>query len=589
MVVGFDFGTTNSLISVIVRDRAIDVFDDDGRPYPSVVTYRGEEVVVGREAKQSLDGAGIGIAGDTVRSPKIYLGQEVLNVLGVERSPIDIVADVIRHVRARSLASAQRKVLGDLDQAVVTIPVNMNGPRRAALRAAFNQSGISIVQFVHEPLAALYGFLRDPDNLTKDARALMRRFVLVVDWGGGTLDLTLCRLEPGRILQLRNGGTDRVGGDEFDQVIRDEVVKRFTLNSKISETDHPLLDARLRLLQETERNKIDLSERDSVTFYRPSYFPESGATLEYVLSRSELNEITSPLVTQGIREIDALLDSAGIAPAQISACVVVGGMAAMPAIRSRLHEMFGPEKVVVPKNSATLVAQGAAWIAHDTQRLVLAKPVELELARGARLPVLRAGTTMPTNGEVRNEQVHLFCTDPSDGLAKLSFVTPTELGENPQAADPRTTLGVLSIKVDETAPPLTERLELRVTVDDDLILTVSAQSSQRGDRASASYHDLEFGLGLPGSEDFGPDVDGDGHRTAPSGGLVMRANISAKADQSLIPGDVLHKARPQAFARLPGMDMATPEQRLEHLYTQPCGVCKRQWGDPDCRCASKAS
>jgi hypothetical protein len=62
--------------------------------------------------------------------------------------------------------------------------------------------------------------------------------------------------------------------------------------------------------------------------------------------------------------------------------LVAGGMAAMPSIRGRLHELFGPERVLVPDNSATRVSQGAAWIAHDSQRLVLAKQIELEMARG---------------------------------------------------------------------------------------------------------------------------------------------------------------------------------------------------------------
>ena len=91
----------------------------------------------------------------------------------------------------------------------------------------------------------------------------------------------------------------------------------------------------MRLLQESEQNKIELSARASVTFYRPSYFPESGITLEYPLSRQELEEITRPLVATGIREIETLLDSVGMAPAQVSQCLMTGGMAAMPSIRSR--------------------------------------------------------------------------------------------------------------------------------------------------------------------------------------------------------------------------------------------------------------
>lgn len=227
MIVGFDFGTTNSLVSVVVGDRVIDVMDvETGRPHPSIVRYEGEQVVVGREAKDALGAAGIGVHGNTVKSPKFLLGEEAVAVGGVDRSPVDIVADVVRHVRSESLRSPQRNVLGPLGNAVVTIPVTMNGQRRAALREAFAGAGMRVAQFVHEPLAALYGFIRGANDPAEMARRLARRNVLVVDWGGGTLDLTLCRVDEEQVRQLRNGGSAQVGGDEFDKVIRDEVVKR---------------------------------------------------------------------------------------------------------------------------------------------------------------------------------------------------------------------------------------------------------------------------------------------------------------------------------------------------------------------------
>ena len=84
----------------------------------------------------------------------------------------------------------------------------------------------------------------------------------------------------------------------------------------------------------------------------------------------------------------------------------------MPSIRSRLHELFGPERVEIPENSATLVAQGAAWIANDEQTLVLEKPIELEMATGSRLPLLHAGTPMPSDGQLRREQFHLLLHRP---------------------------------------------------------------------------------------------------------------------------------------------------------------------------------
>lgn len=589
MIVGFDFGTTNSLISVILRGRAVDIMAEDGLPFPSVVRYQGEQAVVGRKAKESLDSAGLGVHGNVVRSPKFLLGDETVHVGGVERSPVDIVHDVVGHVKAESLRGRQRNVLGGVKRAVVTIPVTMTGPRRAALRDAFGRADIGIAQFVHEPFAALYGYLRGQQDPAATLRSLNRRNVLVVDWGGGTLDLTLCRISSDRVVQLRNGGSDEVGGDLFDQAIRDEVIARFANSAGIpaSATIHP--DARLRLLQDAENTKIALSERSSATLYRPDFFAEPTATLEYRLTREELDEITRPLLMSGIKHVEALLDAVGIGASQVATCLVVGGMASMPAVRGRLNELFGPHRVEIPDNSATLVAQGAAWIAHDQQRLQLAKPIELKLARGAFLPLVKAGTNMPAEHERKSHRTHLFCTDPTDGVAKFDLCAPKALSSNPQVSEPRSALGVLTVDVDSGAKPFKERLELVVTINDDLILTATAWSAMAKDEDSVVVHDLEFGLPMPGF-DAGVDdpderVDDPTDYLPERGGLEVRANIAAEMHEDLIPGDVLYTHNRNAF-RSGVLRTATEAQLDEHLYYQPCSVCRRDSNDPACKCSS---
>jgi hypothetical protein len=97
---------------------------------------------------------------------------------------------------------------------------------------------------------------------------------------------------------------------------------------------------------------------------------------------------------------------------------------------------------------------------------------------------------------------------------------------SPQASDERTVLGMVTIAVDKTAPPLAERLELDVTMDDDLILSVTARSAQRKDSASESYFDLGFGIGLPGSADPKVPDAADPEAAASTGGLTIRANVA---------------------------------------------------------------
>ena len=183
-VVGFDFGTTNSLISVVRGDRAINYLDDEQRPIPSIVCYEGQKKIVGREARERLAQSGLGIQGNIVRSPKLLLGRDSVFIEGTERSPVDIVADVVRHVLQEARGGRRGREFGDISGSVVTIPVNMEGYRRRALRDAFRLAGLNIVQFVHEPLAALYGYFRS-QGLQKMLRRYDRKLILVFDWGVG--------------------------------------------------------------------------------------------------------------------------------------------------------------------------------------------------------------------------------------------------------------------------------------------------------------------------------------------------------------------------------------------------------------------
>ena len=159
---GLDFGTTNSVISMIRPNPnqpsafQCDVLTQSGQPHPSVVWYPGQEAIVGQRAKDQLNELGLGVFGDIVRSPKMFLGSPTgIPIGGITRQAVDVVADILQFLRQDAL---NRKLPGvQFDSAVITIPVTMRGPARAELRQAAQKAGIRIHQFVHEPLAALYG------------------------------------------------------------------------------------------------------------------------------------------------------------------------------------------------------------------------------------------------------------------------------------------------------------------------------------------------------------------------------------------------------------------------------------------------
>lgn len=588
-IIGFDFGTTNSLVSIIHDGRPIN-YMEDGQPIPSVACYEGTQKVLGREAKRRLDQAGLGVHGNIVRSPKRYLGRESVFVEGVERSPVQIASDVIGHV----LEVTRGKDPGELEGAVVTIPVGMHGYQRKALREAFSLAGLPIIQFVHEPMAALYAYCRN-QGLEVFEREYGHKLLLVFDWGGGTLDLTLCRLQGGMLIQINNDGTDEVGGDNFDEAIMNSLIQRVMKTNNLSPgTDiHP--GAKARLLEKCEAAKIALSSRDSAVVYLSSFFVGDRDDFEVNLTQEELGVIIKPLLDKGFRRIENLMDKAGYSAGEVALCLATGGMSGLPAIQSRLLEWFGPERLKIPGELGTLIAEGAAWVAHDEARVTLAKTVELQLARDGLLPLLKSGTKLPDEGTVMHREYHLFCSDPRDGTAKFQVLSPTRPGGSPLPNEPRRILGTMTVEVQSDATVFEERIELNITIDDNLILRAEASSLIRGDQDSCEIHDLEFGLSFGTTGRIAVDPTPTGKRNhskvpkspAPSakwpkdkGQLMLRSNLAETADWSIVPGELLHTYGRHFFdVRL---NLSTKIQRDEFFYYEPCSLCGRVSRHTDC-------
>ena len=139
---------------------------------------------------------------------------------GLAIDPTDAVAEVLRHLKADASRPRERAQGVSLEHAVMTIPVDFGGPERRLLRQAARKAGIGVIQFVHEPVAALYAFLRSQTEFQRQLARFEGRMVLVFDWGGGTLDLTLCRIQSGSIMQIASLGDNEVGGDRFDERLR---------------------------------------------------------------------------------------------------------------------------------------------------------------------------------------------------------------------------------------------------------------------------------------------------------------------------------------------------------------------------------
>ncbi len=570
-VYGLDFGTTNSLIALVDSGVAVPLLDqgEHGRPHPSVVAFVGGQAITGRPAKDLVEQAGLEVRDNIVPAPKrLLLSPHQVTVAGEAMDAEDIVGVVLRGLREHAADLDH-----DVNRVVMTIPVSMDGRARRRLRQAAARQGLEIVQYVHEPLAALYGFLRSHDDFEVRLSDLADGLVLVVDWGGGTLDLTLCTYVDGMLLQVQSLGDDRVGGDRFDEALLNLVVKRHLQAHGLSEEAALAPGARQKLMARCELAKIQLSSRDSTSVVLDNCFdtPGKAATLAVSVDRSDLLAATNLLVQQGVGAVERLLAASHHDIGSVRRCLLVGGMGEMPAIRARLARIFDVSRIEAPAHGDRLIAEGAAWIAHDDLRLSLAKPFELRLARGALAEIAPPLTLLPRGGTVsQDHHINLFCADPRDGAAVLDFMRPLWPGQA-SLTDERASYVIKRIPVDSEAGPMMERIDVTIRFTEDLTAEIVAESASSGARTTDEVHDLEFGLRLPASADtpdaraFYPFAGGSYEIDDLDGAVLLRANIARHDHWSSVPGDLFRQYRKDA-------DM-TQEQRAEALYYQACSAC----------------
>ena len=594
-IYGLDFGTTNSLASIVVGGKMLSlVNEDDQLPHPSVIRYHGGEVVVGRAAKSAIETTDVGVIGEFVRSPKRYLGSgEKIHVGGVARNVSDVVAEILRYVREDA---RQRNIAGEtFERAVMTIPVNAVGRARRDLREAALKAGIHIHQFVQEPFAALYGYLRSLQNFQRKLADLEGQIILVFDWGGGTLDLTLCKITKGMLVQIQSKGDNTVGGDRFDERLiryaKNEHIAKYGIDDLTSEFPHA--DAKLN--SQCETAKIGLSDRSSATIAVAHYLKSDGPehTLEVRVTRETLIGLTKDIVDAGMKNIDELLESTGVKEASIALCVSTGGMVRMPYIRERLLERFDPLRVPNIGNGDRIISEGAAWIAHDGVRLTLAKPFELLLGNDNYSTLIKENTVLPIENQNSPFPFNAYCVDPRDGYAKFEFARPV-WPERSLAGDPRRTYATLLVAVDGDAAPLIERLNINVNIDHDLVATVVACSTMTGHNSEREIHNLEFGLSMSsGNTEQLRDGNDESQKRSiiaqkkENGAIKLRSNI-VRGEQSwdFVPGDLVDKYK----YKLPPLWEPTSRQHDEKMYYVPCSLCRRTWhqiqleGSEHCPC-----
>jgi molecular chaperone DnaK len=386
--IGIDFGTSNSVVANFQFGQAEVVPNHEGQKYtPSIVTMRRDGTLAfGQEAKENFDEQ------RSIRSIKRILGTP-------ERVPF-----VGQNLRTEQIAvmlfsllkkDAEQMINEAFTKAVVTIPANSKGLARHATKLCAGAAGMQVLTLINEPTAAAicYG-LNAQDDQT----------VLVYDFGGGTLDVTILRIHHGMFEEIASKGIGKLGGDDVDTAFGKIIADRFQEKTGFDILNSPY---KQQFMLAVERAKIDLSSADTAVARKAALVPERGLSLEEEVTRGEFERTVMPLIVKSGTAIDEALKLRGMKPKDIDKVLLVGGTSKIPLIRRYVSEKLGGrepesfEKV----DPMTCVAQGAAIVSAIIQGAAgldrYAYSVKLEHSLCANPVVFPRGRSRRPSGDQR--------------------------------------------------------------------------------------------------------------------------------------------------------------------------------------------
>jgi molecular chaperone DnaK len=342
--VGIDLGTTYSSLAFLdgqMTPRMVP--DSSGKPVIPSVTYFDEsgEIVVGELALEQARVA----AERVVQFVKVHMGDEWrTEIAGHVHTPESLSAIILSH-----LISEAEPQIGGIERAVIAVPAYFTEKRRRATEQAGQIAGLDVIGTLNEPMAATLAYGLYLDDKEQD--------VLVYDLGGGTFDVTIVRISPGRIEEIATNGNRQLGGRDWDARLIDFVAEEFS-QAHGRDPRHDLQAAQ-DLQLECERAKRRLG-RMAKTAIRLHAFGSDHVT---EITRDQFEAMTQPLVQSTKLTTELVLEDAHLDWSDLTRIALVGGSTQLPAVRAMLREASGlqPDTGV---NPVIAVALGAAIYAH---------------------------------------------------------------------------------------------------------------------------------------------------------------------------------------------------------------------------------
>jgi molecular chaperone DnaK len=474
-IVGIDLGTTNSLIGVMDSGFPILIADANGaRLTPSVVHFPIDDAPLAGQAAVRMRALK---PAQTIYSIKRFIGlrgyeqseNDADVPYAIERrrgKPVRVVAndrpyspeEVSMRILQKLKADAELTLGRPVSRAVITVPAYFNDAQRNATKNAGELAGFTVERIVNEPTAAALAYGLD--------KLQTRSKIAVYDLGGGTFDISILELNNGVFEVLATNGNTRLGGDDIDSAIVAH------LGAKGFPTDKPEAAARLR--EAAIEAKHRLSSVDSTALDIP--FLDGATNFSCVLSRSELERLSRPVVDQTRAHCLRSLADAGLTPADLDEVILVGGVTRMPLVRKIVAEIFGrePNTSQNPDEAVALGATIQAGILSGAVRDVVLLDVT-PLSLGIETFGGLMNVIIPRNSTIPIKAGEMFTTAVNN---QRSMSIKVLQGEREMARD-NWPLGQFEIEF-EPAPKGVARVGVQFEIDANGILHVLARDTKTG-------------------------------------------------------------------------------------------------------------